>query len=91
MSIFFLCEISTFLWNNINLIFTILLYCFCSIIILGESASVLIEKQRRLEENEELDETQEGDNERKIEENLLNNKEFYQQMMVSTNNLFWEF
>lgn len=49
---------------------------------------MLIEKQRRLEENEELDETQEGDNERKIEENLLNNKEFYQQMMVSTNNLF---
>jgi len=58
---------------------------------LGESASVLIEKQRRLEENEEeFDETQEEqeeDNERKTEENLLNNKEFYQQMMAQVQKL----
>ena len=44
---------------------------------------MLIEKQRRLEENEEeLDETHEEDNRRKTEENLLNNKEFYQSLQL---------
>lgn len=48
---------------------------------------MLVEKQRRLNEREEeLNETQEQeeDIERETEENLLNNKEFYQQMMVNT-------
>lgn len=54
---------------------------------LGESASVLVEKQRRLNGNEkDLNQSQqEEDIERKTEENLLNNKEFYQQMMVYKN------